>query len=424
MPGGGYVTTWSDITERVRSAAALAAANETLEQRVRARTAELAGAKAAAEEANLDKTRFLAAASHDLLQPLNAARLYVSSLLERRTREGGPSAVDGELVGKIDTSLASVEELLGALLDISKLDAGALIPERRSFRLDELFAALGVEFAPAAERRGLRLRIVPCTLSVESDWRLLHRVLQNLLANAIRYTRQGTVLMGARRAGAHVRIQVLDTGTGIPKEQQALAFKEFQRFAAGPDADHGLGLGLSIVERISRILDHPVHLRSEPGRGTGFTVQLPRSLAPVSPVVAPVAVPPMLAPERAAVLCIDNQKSILDGMRALLVNWSCSVRTAAGLADMQVLLERDPRAPDLVIADYHLDGGADGIACIEAVRRRFGADLPGILITADRSEELKALAHARGLPVLNKPIKPAALRALMQRALATRQAAE
>ncbi len=424
MPGGGYVTTYSDITERVRSAAALAAANETLEQRVRERTAELARAKAAAEEANLDKTRFLAAASHDLLQPLNAARLYVASLLERRARAVRQAPVEGELVRKVDASLASVEELLGALLDISKLDAGALTPERRSFRLDELFAALGVEFAPVAERRGLRLRIVPCTLTVESDWRLLRRVLQNLLANAIRYTHRGTVLMGARRAGDHVRIQVVDTGTGIPKEQQALAFKEFQRFAVGPDAEHGLGLGLSIVQRISRILDHPVGLRSEPGRGTAFTVQVPLSRSPVTAVTPPVAVQPTLTPERAAVLCIDNQTTILDGMRALLVNWSCSVRTATGLADMQGLLERDPRPPDLIIADYHLDDGADGIACIEAVRRRFGADLPAILITADRSEELKARAQASGLPVLNKPIKPAALRALMRRALATRQAAE
>ena len=282
MPGGGYVTTYSDITERVRTAAALAAANETLEQRVRARTAELARAKAAAEDANLDKTRFLAAASHDLLQPLNAARLYVSSLLERRARAPSPTSVEGELAHKIDASLASVEELLGALLDISKLDAGALTPERRSFRLDELFRALGVEFAPIAERRGLRLRIVPCTLVVESDWRLLHRVLQNLLANAVRYTRHGSVLMGARRAEDHVRIQVVDTGPGIPHEQQALAFKEFQRFAAGPEAERGLGLGLSIVQRISRILDHPVDLRSEPGRGTTFSVRVPRSLAPVT----------------------------------------------------------------------------------------------------------------------------------------------
>jgi len=217
---------------------------------------------------------------------------------------------------------------------------------------------------------------------------------------------------------------VIDTGIGIPREKQALAFKEFQRFAAGPDAEHGLGLGLSIVQRISRILDHPLTLRSEPGRGTAFSLQLPRSLAPVTAEAQPSALPPTLAPARAEVLCIDNQESILDGMRALLVNWSCEVRTATGLADMEALLERDPRPPDLIIADYHLGEEADGIACVEALRRRFRADLPAILITADRSEELKARATASGLPVLSKPIRPAALRALMRRALTARQAAE
>jgi CheY-like chemotaxis protein len=216
---------------------------------------------------------------------------------------------------------------------------------------------------------------------------------------------------------------VIDTGPGIPRDKQALAFKEFQRFATGPGAEHGLGLGLSIVERISRILDHPVDLRSEPDRGTAFTVQVPRSRAPTA-AAPPPAVQPTLGPAPAAVLCIDNQTSILDGMRALLVTWSCSVRTATGFADLERLLESDPRPPDLVIADYHLDGGADGIACIAAVRRRFGADLPAILITADQSEELRTRARAQGLPVLHKPIKPAALRALMQRVLAARQAAE
>jgi CheY-like chemotaxis protein/anti-sigma regulatory factor (Ser/Thr protein kinase) len=266
---------------------------------------------------------------------------------------------------------------------------------------------------------------MPCSQIVETDWRLLHRVLQNLLANAIRYTRVGGVLMGARRAGDRVRIQVVDTGIGISRKHQLLAFKEFQRFATGPDAERGLGLGLSIVQRISRVLDHPVSLRSQLGRGTVFTVEVPQSLAPpVATVARPPILQPTLGPERAAVLCIDNQRSILDGMQTLLTHWACSVRTATGQADMQALLERDPQPPDLVIADYHLDDGADGIACIEIVRRRFGADVPAILITADQSESLKAKAGACGLPVLSKPIKPAALRALMRRLLATRQAAE
>ncbi|HUI17692.1 MAG TPA: PAS-domain containing protein, partial [Alphaproteobacteria bacterium] len=286
MPGGGYVTTYSDITEHVRVAAQLAAANEHLEQRVRERTAELTAlnaeldrARITAEEANLGKTRFLAAASHDLLQPLNAARLYVSSLVERHLRgASSPSRQDGELVRKIDASLGSVEELLGMLLDISKLDAGGLTPEWSDFALGELFAALRLEFAPLAEKKGLDLRIVPTGFAVRSDRQLLHRVLQNLLSNAVRYTAHGKVLMGVRRAGNALLIQVCDSGCGIPPDKQPLVFKEFQRFASGPGTEHGLGLGLSIVERISRMLDHPVSFRSTAGRGTVFTLAVPRGV--------------------------------------------------------------------------------------------------------------------------------------------------
>jgi Na+/proline symporter/CheY-like chemotaxis protein/PAS domain-containing protein len=434
MPGGGYVTTYSDITERVRAAAALAAANETLEQRVRGRTAELTAlnaeltrAKAAAEEANRDKTRFLAAASHDLLQPLNAARLYASGLVERQARRGDDAETgpEGRLLRNLGASLESVEELLGALLDISKLDAGALRPEVRSFPLDDLFAMLRVEFAPLAENRGLELRVVPCTLAVASDRRLLHRVLQNLLSNAIRYTERGRVLMGARRAGDHLLIQVWDTGPGIPPDKQALVFKEFQRFATGPGAERGLGLGLSIVERISRILDHPLGLRSTPGRGTLFTVRVPRGRASEGPrPFRPAPARPGPALDQAVVLCIDNQASILDGMQALLAGWSCRVLGATGLAEALAITKDGTEPPDLVIVDYHLDDGGDGISSLETLRRRFGAAVPAILITADRSEELKARARAADLPLLNKPIKPAALRALIARALAGSRAAE
>ena len=419
MPGGGYVATYSDITERVRSAAVLAETNESLERRVRRRTAELARAKAAADEANHDKTRFLAAASHDLLQPLNAARLYASSLLDRRT-----AGSDAELVRKLDGALASVEELLGALLDISKLDAGAISPERRSFRLDALFAALSVEFTPLAEQRGLRLRIVPSSLVVESDWRLLHRVLQNLLANAIRYTPRGRVLMGARRSAEGVEVQVWDTGIGIPPEKHALVFQEFQRFADAPGVAHGLGLGLSIVERISRVLDHPVALRSTPGKGTVFGVRVPYGTAALhagrSERAEPAAGMPVAY--QASVLCIDNDADILDGMRTLLGGWGCEVRTAASLDEALAKAGGDP--PDLILADLHLGGDADGFACVEAVRRHLRLDVPAILITADHSEAVKARARAAGLPLLNKPLRTAALRTLLRRMLAARRAAE
>ncbi len=426
---GGYVTTYSDVTEHVSAAAGLAAANEQLEERVRERTQALttlnealSRAKSVAEAANLGKTRFLAAASHDLLQPLNAARLYVSSLLER---PGEREAQDLELVRKVDTSLRLVEDLLGTLLDISRLDAGALKPERRDVALGQLFASLRVEFAPLAERKGIELRIVPTALAVDTDRHMLHRVLQNLLSNALRYTVSGKVLLGARRAGREVVIQVCDTGRGIPPEHQSLVFEEFQRFAAGPGTEHGLGLGLSIVDRISRILDHPVSFRSMPGRGTAFSVRVPRGRTPGRGV--PVeALPPRALPslERAAVLCIDNDASVLDGMRALLKSWSCRVLLARGLAEAAALAVTEPARPELLIVDYHLDQGGDGADCVAALRRAYGADLPAVIVTADRSDAVRARARALGIAVLHKPVKPAALRALLMRLLATRQAAE
>jgi Na+/proline symporter/signal transduction histidine kinase/CheY-like chemotaxis protein len=433
MPGGGYSTTYSEVTEHVQAATQLAAANELLEQRVRERTTELTAlnlelsrAKVAADEANLGKTRFLAAASHDLLQPLNAARLYVSSLLEQQLAASERAApADRALVRKVDASLAAVEEILGTLLDISRLDGGQLLPERKDMPLGELFEALRIEFAPLAERKGLELRIVPTSLTVNTDRRLLRRILQNLLSNAIRYTLAGKVLMGARRLGARVRVEVHDTGSGIPVDKQTLVFKEFQRFAAVPGAEQGLGLGLSIVDRIARVLDHPVTFRSALGRGTAFTVRLPRGprAMPMGPPrELPIRALPAL--ERTAMLCIDNEPGVLDGMQTLLQGWGCRVLLAAGLSAALQLPREVLAGLDIMIVDYHLDAEADGLRCVAALRRHAAADIPAILVTADRSETVKAAALSQGLQVLNKPIKPAALRALVMRIIATRQAAE
>jgi Na+/proline symporter/signal transduction histidine kinase/CheY-like chemotaxis protein len=426
---GGYVTTYSDVTEHVRATAALAAANERLEERVRERTAalttlneELSRAKSVAEAANLGKTRFLAAASHDLLQPLNAARLYVSTLLERQAGRSGPEL---ELVPKVDASLRLVEDLLGTLLDISRLDAGALKPERSDFALAQLFASLRVEFAPLAERKGLDLRIVPTSLAVESDRHMLHRVLQNLLSNAVRYTSAGKVLMGARAAGPEVVIEVWDTGSGIPVKYQSLVFEEFQRFAPASDAEHGLGLGLSIVDRISRILDHSVSLRSTPGRGTVFSLRVPRGRPPerrAADEASPTRVLPGLAD--AVVLCIDNEDSVRDAMRTLLEGWPCRVLLARGLAEAAALARAEPRMPDLLVVDYHLGPSGDGVDAVAALRRGCDAELPAVIVTADRSEAVRVRAAAHGIAILHKPLRPAALRALLMRLIATRQAAE
>jgi signal transduction histidine kinase len=431
MPGGGYVTTYSEVTEHVEAANQLAAANELLEQRVRERTGELTAlnselsrAKVAAEEANLGKTRFLAAASHDLLQPLNAARLYLSSLIEQQMRDStGGKPVDHTLAQKVDTSLGAVEEILDALLDISRLDAGRLTPERQNMPLNNLFEALRVEFAPLAERKGLDLRIVPTHLAVNSDRRLLRRILQNLLSNAIRYTPSGKVLMGARVRGNHVSIEIHDTGSGIPADKQALVFREFQRFAVSPGSEPGIGLGLSIVDRIARVLDHPLTFRSAPGQGTMFALRLPRAaLTAPEPRAGAVAVLPKL--EHATILCIDNESGVLDGMRTLLGGWGCRTYLATGLADAMKIDRAMLAQCDMMIVDYHLDADADGLQCVDALRRHCGAALPAIMITADRSASVRAAALAQGLQVLNKPIKPAAMRALITRIIATQQAAQ
>jgi Na+/proline symporter/signal transduction histidine kinase/ActR/RegA family two-component response regulator len=425
MPDGGFVATYSDVTEAVRAAGELERANETLERRVRERTeelvrlnAELARAKGEADEANLGKTRFLAAAGHDILQPLNAARLYASALVER----GG----DGEaarLAANVDTSLDAVEEIIGALLDISRLDAGALRPELAPIPLDDLLGQLEVEFAPLAREKGLRFRRVATTAWARSDRRLLRRLLQNLVSNAVKYTSSGGVLIGVRRRGGTVRVEVRDTGLGIPAEQQKLVFREFQRLEQGTRAARGLGLGLSIVERIGRVLEHPVTLASSPGRGSVFAVDLP-----AAPAVAPAAAPALPAPGAAqlaglTVVTIDNEETILDGLAVLLSGWGITVIGATSADAALAAAGRLTVAPDAIVADYHLDEG-DGLAAIAEFRARFGESVPAVLVTADRSAEVRAAASVAGVPVLHKPLKPAALRAILARRGSQRPAAE
>jgi Na+/proline symporter/signal transduction histidine kinase len=426
MPQGGIVTTFTDITDRVTAANALERANETLERRVRERTAELthvnmalAEAKIKADEANLDKTRFLAAASHDILQPLNAARLYTTSLLERKAA--------GELqhlANNVDASLEAVEEILNALLDISRLDTGALKPEISTFALSELLQQLKVEFQPQAEGRALSLTVVPCSVSVRTDRRLLRRVLQNFLSNAIKYTCSGGVLLGCRRKGSGLTIEVHDTGAGIPANKHQIIFKEFQRLNPGTPNVRGIGLGLSIVERIGRMLDHPVHLSSKPGVGSVFGLTVPVGEAVSAERQASIpSVGQWGNLEGCTVLCVDNEPAILDGMRTLLEHWRCRVIQAVDVGQALKLIADDERMPDLILADYHLEDET-GVDCIEAIRRHAGYSIPAILITADRSPDVEAEVRGKGLYLLRKPVKPAALRALMSRLHMPRAAAE
>ncbi|MBK1842115.1 hybrid sensor histidine kinase/response regulator [Azospirillum sp. YIM B02556] len=426
LPEGGYVSTYTDVTERYRAAEALREANESLEHRVRERTDALQQAKAEAEAANASKTRFLAAASHDLLQPLNAARLFVSAL-EESVR--GPLPTPGQRTaecGMIDNaaaSLRSTEMLLGGLLDISSLDAGNVRVQVRSFAIDELLGGLGVEFSALAQERGLTLKVVGCSAVVRSDPQLLRRILQNFLSNAVRYTPEGRILLGCRRrdaghgdpmGGDRLRIEVWDTGPGIPETKRREVFEEFRRLGGenggGNPADKGLGLGLAIVDRIARLLGHPVTLRSTVGRGTGFAVEVPMEQARAAPVDRPVSTPAALS-AGLLVLCIDNEEPILAGLRALLGQWGCRVATASDVAGaLAAMAPFDGTLPDVVCVDYHVGNGQTGLAVLERLRELWDRPVKGLLLTADRSEAVRAEAERCGCGVLYKPVKPASLR--------------
>jgi Na+/proline symporter/signal transduction histidine kinase len=415
MPGGGFVVTFSDVTPSFEAAEALERANATLEKRVRDRTeeltrlnSELARAKSTAEDANISKTRFLAAASHDILQPLNAARLYVTSLVERQN--GGE---DSRLVENIDDSLEAIEEILGALLDISRLDAGAMTTSITSFKMADLMRSLEIEFAPIARAKGLELTFVPCSLPVQSDRALLRRLLQNFISNAIKYTPRGRVLVGCRRHGQSLQIAVYDTGVGIPVAKRGEIFKEFHRLEQGARIARGLGLGLSIVERLARVLNHGIAIDANAGGGSVFSVTVPVAKAVNYTAAVTSATPLSKTPMSGAlIVCIENDPAILDGMKTLLTAWDAEVIAVADPDSAIAAIEASGSSVTGLLVDYHLDRGT-GVAAIREIRRRFGENIPAILITADRSPHVRAAARDENITVLNKPVKPASLRAVL-----------
>ena len=401
LPGGGYVTSYSDITDYKRVERELREVNETLEQRVELRTRE-------AEAAQQSKTRFLAAISHDVLQPLHAARLFTSAL-----HEGGNAEEQERLVSRVDASLRAAEELLDGLLDISRLDAGVLQPQLSDFDAADLLRELHAQYAPTAAQRGLSLRMyAPATLPVRSDRRLLRRALQNFIGNAVRYAQTGGVLLAARPRGDGISLEVWDTGPGIPSNHLEQIFEEFHRFdQPGERGQRGLGLGLSICQRISSVLDHPLQVRSDVGRGSVFSIRVPRACAPLA-----AAPPQRMAMDShdaslhgLRVLCVDNDPEILAGMRALLGRWGVEVACASTVDDALLL---SSHKPEVLLVDYHLHDRLDGLDTLDALRVECG-DVPGALLTADGSDALKRNARLRGYRVLTKPIKPASLRAFL-----------
>ncbi|MDN5005418.1 NahK/ErcS family hybrid sensor histidine kinase/response regulator [Bradyrhizobium sp. GCM10027634] len=406
---GGYVSTYTDVTERHRAAEALRRANEDLELRVRERTEALEQAKAEAEQANLGKTRFLAAASHDLLQPLNAARLFLSALDEslHASSHAGSAEKERNLAGSAITALRSTEHVLDRLLDISSYDGGAVRAEPFDFPIADLLTQLNVEFSAMARERGLVLRVIDCRLAVRSDPHLLRRILQNLLSNALRYTPGGRILLGCRRRGDDLRIEVWDTGIGIAAADQKRIFEEFQRLA--PGSEKGLGLGLAIVDRISRLLGHSVDVRSRPGHGSCFAVMVPLAHGPGTPLQRKAAAAAPDVTERPlTILCLDNDAPILDGLTALLGGWGHRVLVATDAPSAMALAAASP--PDVVLVDYHLEGERTGLDFLDDLRQKSGRGVCALVVTGDRSEVVRTAAKARGCEVLSKPVKPAALR--------------
>ncbi len=388
---------------------------------------DLTTAKREAEYANLTKTKFLAAVSHDLLQPISAARLFTTALQEHRL----PAAA-ARLVQSLNYSMEDVESLVGTLVDISKLDAGVVEPDITSFNASSLLENLANEFFRQAAQAGLRFRFVPCSAVISTDPQLLARILRNLLSNAIRYTNQGSILFGCRRHSEGLLIQVWDTGIGIPQEQLTEIFLEFKRLPSTQNhGAKGLGLGLAIVDKISRILGNQIYVRSKWGKGSVFSILVPYGESPggrcpakkekqvAEKHVEDAPLPALKCPIAGRrILILENDASICEGMETLLTSWGCRVVTAASIHDLDADTLRRQR-PDLMIADYHLDNDETGIDAARQLQQWLTLPPPVLMITANRTQELKQQVRQLGYRMLNKPIKPHKLKSMLRHFLGT-----
>ncbi len=378
-----------------------------LERKVQERTHQL-------ELANLAKSRFLAAASHDLRQPMHALGLFVSQLRVRL------DAAERDLViGRIDTSLAAMNELFDALLDISKLDAGVLVPEVKVFQIARLLDRIENTFAAAARQKGLSLEVDPSGAWVRTDFILLERILLNLVANAVRYTTRGGVVVRCHQGIDEVRIDVSDSGIGIAEDEQRKIFGEFYRVAEGErSGSRGLGLGLAIVERLGRLLDHPIELSSRPGEGSCFSVRVPAVAVPGKPE-SPQLVPPEISDRLAGklIVVIEDDELVRDATARLLQSWGCNTVIVASPSAGLAAIAGHNQLPDLIISDYRLAGGKTGLEAIDELRNLLGAAIPALLISGDTSPDRLREVRESGFHLLHKPVGPAALRATMNHLL-------
>ena len=389
-------------------AEALQTHRSELEKRIREATADLAAKKNMAERANQAKSRFFAAASHDLRQPLHALSLFVAALKARNQQPEAQTLIDN-----IEASTAAMELLFNALLDISRLDAGTIEAHQVHFPLQKMLDDLEHQFSALAAEKQLRLRFRPCDVTLYSDPLLIERILVNLIANAIRYTDDGGVLVACQRRGRMVRLSVIDTGRGIPPEQQESVFQEFvQLHNPARDRSKGLGLGLAIVSRLGRLLGHRVNLRSRPGHGSLFSIDVPCGDASLIRPPIPASAPGQI-PADALVLLVDDESAILRGMAELFDNWNIDLVTAHSAAEAEEWLASIGRMPDVIVSDYRLPDDTDGIEVITRLRRQFGRDIPAIVVTGDTAPDTILRISQAGFPLLHKPLRPAKLRALL-----------
>ncbi len=373
---------------------------------------ELFKAKEAAEQANVAKTRFLAAASHDLRQPLQALSMFVAVLSNRRH-----SPEDAALIKRIEDSVTAVEVLLNGLLDVSKLEAGLVVPELSAFNVAPMIDRLAAEFEPQVAELGLALRAVRSHSVVKSDPALLERILRNLLSNAVRYTPKGRILFGCRRRGGILRVEIWDTGIGIPESQIKLIFREFHQLGnPGRDRRQGLGLGLAIVERLARLLGHAISVSSAPGKGSGFVVEVPLAKQPEI-VAQPRQLSLGIKRGDLTVIIIEDEPDVLESTRLLLESWGHRVYGALDCAGALRLLPQIGKRPDLILADYRLQNGATGGQAIHRIRTRLKSVVPAIILTGDTAPERLRQAQASGHGLLHKPVQPLALRQMIDEVL-------
>ena len=436
LPNGGFVTSFTDVTEHIESQQALKDANIDLEKRVVARTQEvqsinqelvqeidrraqaeqeLINAKAEAEHANASKTEFLALASHDILQPLNAAKLYLGALQESDIPDDSTTTL-----GKLAASLESTETLISTLLEIARLDQGAIKPTLTDTDIGPILEPIVAEFGVIAESKNLKLstHIRPCR--VHSDPIYLRRIIQNFVSNAVKYTEKGRVLISVRPVKDHIRIQVWDTGVGIPPTEQAKVFEDFYRWENNKEP--GMGLGLGLVRRMQRLLGVTTEVRSVPHKGSCFTILVPKASSQVSTLTTPekesrTAINKDLA--MCHVWCVDDDPNNLEAMSTLLNKWHCTYQTFSRYQD--ALNASDGQVPELLLMDYQLDDHNDGIELIKKIRERFDTQIPAVLITAVRSNELGETCQAEDISYMPKPAKPAKLRALVQHIVGRRK---